>query len=81
MARARFVLRYRGEGPKPEADVARFQELAGAEIVESDGRMLVIEARPGPLRELVDSLPDWVMGPEVSYAVPDTRKKVRRPPD
>ena len=81
MARTRFVLRYRGDGPKPEADVAKLQELADAEIVDSSGRMLVVEATPGPLRDLVDSLSDWVMGPDISYEVPDTRKKVRRPPD
>jgi hypothetical protein len=81
MARSRFVLRYRGDGPKPDADVARLQELADAEIVNSSARMLVVEATPGPLRDLVDSLPDWVMGPDISYEVPDTRKKVRRPPE
>lgn len=81
MARSRFVLRYRGEGPKPKADIAKLEELADAVIVESSTRNLVVEAKPGPLRDLVDSLPDWVMGPDVTYEVPDTRKKVRRPPD
>ena len=81
MARSRFVLRYRGEGPKPDADVAKLEELADAVIVDSSKRMLVVEATAGPLRDLVDSLPDWVMGPDVTYEVPDTRKKVRRPPD
>ena len=75
------MLRYRGAGPTPDADVARFQELADAEIVDSSGRMLVVEATPGPLRDLVDSLSDWVMGPDMSYQVPDTRKRVRRPPE
>ncbi len=81
MPRSRFVLRYSGEGPKPAADVARLQELAGAVIVESSARMLVVEAKPEPLRDVVDALPDWVMGPDMSYDVPDTRKKVLRPPD
>lgn len=77
----RFVLRYRGEGPKPEADVAMLQELADAVIVDSSGRMLVVEAKAKPLRDLVEALPGWVMGPDVSYEVPDTRKKVLGPPD
>jgi hypothetical protein len=81
MTRSRFVLRYRGDGPKPEADVARMVEQAGAVIVNSSARMLEVEAKPGPLRDLVDALPDWVMGPDVSYEVPDTRKKVLRPPE
>ncbi len=81
MARTRFVLRYRGEGPKPDADVARVQELGDAVIVNSSSRMLVVEAEPGPLRDLVEGLPDWVMGPDVVYEVPDTHKKVLRPPE
>lgn len=81
MPRSRFVLRYSGEGPKPDADIARLQELAGAVIVDSSARMLVVEAKAEPLRDVVDALQDWVMGPDVSYDVPDTRKKVLRPPD
>ena len=81
MARSRFVLRYRGEGAKPDADVSRVHGLADAEIVDSSARMLVVEAESGPLQDLVDGLPDWVMGPDVTYEVPDTRKKIFRPPD
>ena len=81
MARSRFVLRYRGDGPKPEADVARLQELTDAVIVDSTARMLQVEATPEPLRDLVERLPDWVMGPDMAYDVPDTRKKVLRAPD
>ena len=81
MSRSRFVLRYRGKGPKPDADVAKLEALADAVIVHSTARMLVVEANPEPLRDLVDRLGDWVMGPDMSYDVPDTRKKVRRPPD
>ncbi|MDQ4068832.1 MAG: hypothetical protein M3203_05075 [Actinomycetota bacterium] len=81
MAKARFVLRYRGEGPKPDADVARVQELAGAVVVGSSSRMLLVESEPEPLRDLVDGLPDWIMDVERTYEVPDTRKKVVGPPD
>ncbi|HJV08286.1 MAG TPA: hypothetical protein VJ653_01335 [Acidimicrobiales bacterium] len=81
MTRSRFVLRYRGDGPKPAEDVARVRGLTDAVVVDSTSRMLVVEAEPGPLRDLVDGLGDWVMGPDMAYEVPDTRKKVRRPPD
>jgi hypothetical protein len=81
MARSRFVLRYRGDGPAPAADVERVHGLPGAVVVNSTARMLLVEAQAGPLRDLVESLPNWVMGADVSYEVPDTRKKVRRPPD
>ena len=80
MARQRFILRYRGEGARPKADVARVRELEDAVVVDSSARMLVVESEPEPLQSLVDELPGWVMGPDVQYAVPDTRKKVERPP-
>jgi hypothetical protein len=82
VASHRFVLRYRGEGPKPDADVARVRALPGAAVVDSSDRMLVVEVatHPEPLRDLVAALPDWVMGPDQQYDVPDTRKKVERPP-
>ena len=76
------MLRYRGQGPKPDADVARVHELTDAVVLDdSSSRMLRVEAEPAALRDLVEGLPDWVMGPDVSYEVPDTRKKVLRPPD
>lgn len=79
MAKERFVLRYRGEGAKPAADVARVQELAD-NVVDSTARMLLVESDDEPLRALVDSLPDWVMAPEQTFTVPDTRKSVERSP-
>ncbi len=81
MAKARFVLRYRGEGPKPDADVAKVRELADTVVVESSSRMLLVESDPRRLHDLVDALPDWVVDVERTYDVPDTRKKVVGPPD
>jgi len=75
------VLRYRGEGPKPEADVERVRSLPDATMVdESPGRMMLVESDEGPLLELVESLPGWVAAPEQMIPVPDTRKRVTRPP-
>ncbi len=81
MAKARFVLRYRGEGPKPDEDVAKVRELAGTFVVDSSSRMLLVESEPEPLRHLVDGLPGWILDEERTYEVPDTRKKVAGPPD
>ncbi|MEN3314907.1 MAG: hypothetical protein V7605_1141 [Acidimicrobiaceae bacterium] len=79
--RARFVLRYRGEGPKPEADVERVRALADTVVVDdSSSRMLLVESRHDLLDDLVGSLPDWIMAPEQTYQVPDTREQVERPP-
>lgn len=60
--------------------MARVRALADAVVVESSARMLLVESEPEALRELVDELPDWVMGPEQTYTVPDTRKKPKQPP-
>ncbi len=81
MAKTRFVLRYRGDGSKPDADVAKVQELADTVVVDSSPRMLLVESEPQRLPDLMDALPDWVVDVERTYDVPDTRKKVVGPPD
>lgn len=79
MARTRFVLRYRGEGPTPDADVERVRCLAGAVVVESSSRMLLVEADEQPLRRLVATLGRWVMAPEQTFPLPDTGRFPDRP--
>jgi len=81
VATQRFVLRYGGDGPKPEADVERVRALTGAVVVDSSSRMLLVDSYPEQLRDLVESLPGWVMAPEQTYEVPHTRKTVERPPE
>jgi hypothetical protein len=80
VAKGRYVLRYRGEGVVPEADVTRVQELPGAVVVDSSAKMLVVEADAEPLRALVEGLPEWVLAPEQVFVVPDVRQKIERPP-
>ncbi len=81
MERTRFVLRYRGPGSTPDADVAQVSGLAEAVVVESTAKMLLVESDPAPLQALVDSLDDWVMAPEQAYLLPDVRRRAERPPD
>jgi hypothetical protein len=81
MAKPRFVLRYRGDGSVPDADVARVHGLDSAVVVDQTPRMLLVESEPEPLRALVETLADWMMAPEQQYGVPDTRKQVERPPE
>ncbi len=80
VARRRFVLRYRGQGDKPAADLERIRHLPEAHVVDDSSRMVLVESDEEPLLRLVESLPDWVAAPERTFAVPDTRKKIRRPP-
>jgi hypothetical protein len=81
VVKPRFVLRYRGEGPLPDTDVARVRELAEAQVVDESSRMLLVESEPDALRALVDTLPEWLMAPEQQYGIPDTRKKIEGPPE
>ena len=77
------MLRYRGEGASPQADVARLAGLPEAVVVDATPRMLLVEAddEPAALQALVDSLPDWVMAPEQGFPIPDTRRRAVRPPE
>lgn len=76
----RFVVRFRGEGAKPDGDVAQVRALTGAVVVDGSARMLLVESDEAPLRDLVDTLADWVMAPEQTFTVPDVRERVERPP-
>ena len=80
MAPARYVLRYRGPGPTPTADVARVAELPATVVVEATAKMLLVESDPEAIQQLVDALPDWVMAPEQRFPQPDTGKRAVRPP-
>jgi hypothetical protein len=75
----RFVLRYERGGAPPEADVARVRALPGAVIVDASSNMLLVEAEPEPLRQVVDGLDGWAMAPERQYQVPDGRPRVEGP--
>jgi hypothetical protein len=79
----RFVIRYHGAGPRPEDVVERVRKLPESRIVDDSGRMLLVEA---PAAEHLTAAigkaggGEWLVAPEQGYAVPDTRKRVERPP-
>lgn len=81
MVRPRFILHYGGDGAIPDADAARVRALGDAVVVDSSPRMLLVECDPEPLRELVATLPDWIMAPEQQYGVPDSRMRIEGPPE
>ena len=41
---ARFIVRYRGKGKKPAADVEQFRGLEQTKVLEETPRMLLLEA-------------------------------------
>ena len=81
MTRSRFILRYRGRGSTPDADVAQVSGLPEAVVVESTAKMLLVESDRAPLEALVDTLEEWAMAPEQAFPLPDVRRRAERPPD
>lgn len=78
MARQRFVLRFAGDGAKPAHDLERIRNLPEANVLdESSARMILLETHEQPLRELVETLPGWIVSPEQAVPLPDTRKRIR----
>jgi hypothetical protein len=78
MATGQFILRYRGQGPTPAADIERIRALNGLSVLDSSGRMLLVEAPEAELQTLVDTLPDWMLSAERKVAMPDPRQKLRQ---
>lgn len=76
----RFIVRYRGQGARPQDAVERICAIGGASVLEDSGRMMLVEAPEQELRKALGPEPDWIVMPEVKYEVPDTRQKVRKPP-
>ncbi len=68
----RFILRYRGVGPKPAEDVERIRCFPHLYVLDdSSPRMLLVEGSPDDLQTLVGSLRDWMVSKEQTYRLPD----------
>ena len=76
----RFILRYRGEGTKPEKDVKLIRSAPETTVLDESPRMLLVEAPEDVLRKALQSLPDWVMAEEEYIPLPDPHPKVRNRP-
>ena len=75
----KYILRFRGQGGKPAADVEMIRALPHATVLDDEpARMLLVEADAQELQTAMQSLPDWVMSEERMLAIPDPRPRVRR---
>jgi hypothetical protein len=73
----RYILRFRGEGIKPETDVEVIRSLPHTKVIDEDSpRMLLVEAPKEELETAIDTLKNWMMSEERSYSIPDTRPHV-----
>jgi hypothetical protein len=66
-----YVLRFRGAGQAPDADVRRICALAGARVLDESERTLLVEATDGAFHKLISSLPRWSIWSEEIIPLPD----------
>ena len=75
---ARFILRFRGSGGKPAADVERIRLLPTVTVIDdSMSRMLLVEGPEAELKAVLESMPGWVVSIERMIPLPDPRPKLR----
>jgi hypothetical protein len=74
---SRFILRFKGRGAAPEADLARIRSAPDVTILDSASpRMVLVQASRQTMNRLVEELPGWVHTPEQTIPLPDTRPKL-----
>jgi len=77
---ARFIVRYRRKGPKPDDAAERMARVPGTRVVEETERMLLVEGEEAAVRSAFPDAGEWLVEPEKVYSIPDPRPKVERPP-
>ena len=75
---ARWILRYRGPGRRPDADVERLAAVPDVEILDDTRRTLLVAGAEEVLRSALAALPDWVMAAESTVPLPDVRRRPRK---
>jgi hypothetical protein len=73
----RYALRYTGGGQQPSSVAKQVRALRDVTILDESPRMLFVEGSEAQLKELVDSLPDWLMVEERQVPLPDPRQKLK----
>ncbi len=76
--RSRFILRYTGAGPTPKAHVVHLKSVPGTKVLDASDKMLLVEGRQRDLESFAHDCGGWVLAPDKTIPVPDTRKRIRR---
>jgi hypothetical protein len=77
---ARFIVRYRGKGAKPEDAARRLKRVKDARVLDETRKMLLVEGPEEAIRSAFGD-DDWVIEPEQIYQVPEPRPRIRRRPE
>jgi hypothetical protein len=72
----RYVLRFRGS-VAPGDQVKALQRQV--KVVDSSPKQLLIEADDDQLERLKSDFPEWMVAKEVTYKIPETPVRVRKP--
>jgi hypothetical protein len=72
---SRYVLRYRGSGPAPAAELDRVRSDPRLRIVDEAPRMFLVEATEADYESLRSELGGWLISEEQFYASADPRMK------
>jgi hypothetical protein len=72
---ARFILRYSGAAA-PEEHAAMVAAAPNVTVVDRSPKMMLVEANEEDAHELAKRMPGWSVHPEVTYNIPDTRKRI-----
>lgn len=74
---SRYVLRFRGEGPAPGAELDRLRSDPRLRIVDESPRMFLVEASDADAASLRSELGGWLISEEQFYAHADPQQKPR----
>lgn len=77
---ARLIVRYRGQGSRPESVIRQIRQMPNVSIVDDSDRMLLVDGPEAPLRDLLQPFDDWLIAAEKKYPIPGNRKRIERPP-
>ena len=78
---ARYILRYKGTGTKPESDLQRIRKASTVSVVDETPRMVLVDGDADTIGHLRDHLSNWLVTPETGIQIPDPRKSIKRPID
>lgn len=84
---SRYIVRYTGKGAPPAGALDGIAAASGVRVVDRTGRMLLVDADDEDHVRAATSgcgggaANDWLIAQEVTYAPPDLRKRIRRPPE
>jgi len=79
MSKNRFILRFHGMGAQSTNDIERVRALRHATVLDDSlPRMLLVEGSETELKNLLATMPGWIMAREQMIPLPDPRPKARQ---